>query len=1012
MSGLLPAYGAFDILFAAGGHSLRTDNSGFHWGDLNPIAEGGTVGMYGGTEPAPTRACVPLVQAELPKDIPIPDELLANTLPDWPTDTDGPHLGFALSERFANYALTQMYNSGAFCLGISADTLGDAVPLSTALLSVGLGANSLNELGRQKQPAPMAITLRPQQPPTLAIGGGTDIATDPLLHLNMKQVAFDFYVWSLDRYVRALTATMDLDVPANLIVTPEGLQPVIEKLGVANTTVTNADLIRENPAQIATMLEGFVGDMVGSLLGDALPPVDISTMLASTGLELQIPPTVEGKGSPGLRKLSKNNDAFLGLFATLAIASSDNMAAPSNGYAGGNSETSAQLSELRIDPAGLRLSSATADNGPRATLKLGSSLDDGSRQIEWQYKLDKGPWHPFTTERSIVVDDGWLRVQGRHVVHVRSRVVGEIYSLDPEPAEVVVWINDEGRAPPAQIDEDGPIGTSTQELRGRNISDGSGCQCLLNRPSEGGNQWAPWLLLGAIVPMLAARRRRIRRKRAQRTKDPRSTKKRLLTALSLIALSGLWAGCSCSSDVEQKPAPGCRGRGDCETLYPGLVGAYTSAAVTPDGKIWVAGYLEGNWEDQYAYGDLVVGTVDGDGVAWEAIDGVPSEPEVDIELYDPQGLRGGQTEPGEDVGLWTSIAIDSDGNPAVAYYDVTHRALRYAHLEGGRWAVNVVQEVEGSNIGRYAKLLFSNGKPIIAFQFTEPGQGGAMRSGVRVATASSAKTAGQQWTFEDVSVDEATPCRAYLCASGTACVAATGLCTEKKKDCAEDCGSDTCVAGADGSVCEPIYGNSKLDTYPEALGLYISAALRPDGSLGLAFYDRINGNLLVATKSGESWSTIIADGETDSVNNGDKGMAASLAIDAQDNFHLAYVDGLAETMSYQMVAGGTTLGTVQIVDDGMGNPDGQHLVGDDAHIIVAANGEVRISYQDATAGQLRSAVGAPAGTPNSWAIKTITQEGFAGAFSRQVEVGGALKIINWWRKASPAASGDVRLVTP
>ena len=287
-----------------------------------------------------------------------------------------------------------------------------------------------------------------------------------------------------------------------------------------------------------------------------------------------------------------------------------------------------------------------------------------------------------------------------------------------------------------------------------------------------------------------------------------------------------------------------------------------------------------------------------------------------------------------------------------------------------------------------------------------------MRSGVRLATGSSAKTAGQQWAIEDVIVGEATPCRAYLCASGTACVAASGLCADKKNDCAEDCGSDECVAGSEGSVCEPVYGSSKLDTYPEALGLYISAALRPDSSVGLAFYDRINGNLLVATKSGESWTTIIADGEVDGVSTGDKGMAASLAIDAQDNFHLAYVDGLAETLSYQMVAAGTTLGAVQIVDDGMGNADGQHLVGDDAHIIISASGEVRISYQDATAGQLRSAVGAPADTPNSWVVKTITQDGFAGAFSRQVEVGGALKILNWWRQASPYAIGDVRMVTP
>ena len=39
-----------------------------------------------------------------------------------------------------NYALAQMYNSGALCLGITADALGDAVPLTTALVGFGLVA--------------------------------------------------------------------------------------------------------------------------------------------------------------------------------------------------------------------------------------------------------------------------------------------------------------------------------------------------------------------------------------------------------------------------------------------------------------------------------------------------------------------------------------------------------------------------------------------------------------------------------------------------------------------------------------------------------------------------------------------------------------------------------------------------------------------------------------------------------------------------------------------------------
>ncbi|MBW2453924.1 MAG: hypothetical protein JRI68_05420 [Deltaproteobacteria bacterium] len=1072
--------GAFDFLFAAGGHSVRTDGSGHHWGDLNPIDQGATLGMYGGTEPTPTSGCVPLADIELPTGIPIPDELVGNTLSDWPTEIDGPHFGLALSERFLNYALAQMYNSGALCLGITADALGDAVPLTTALIGLGLGLPepkaSMDELGWQKKAVPLAIVLRPQQPPHIEVGNGTDLATDPLLRLTMPQVSFDFYVWSLDRYIRAFTATMDLDVPVNLEVTEEGLVPVIEDLGVENATVTNSALLRKDPALIAIALQDLLGGLVGSFLGDALPAVDVNGLLADLGMELQIPLS-DGGSSPGLRKLTKDSDDFLGLFATLAIAEPpDGQAAPTAAsYEGAPSVTTAELVTLHVDPAGLTPASRTRDNGPRATLRLGSTLDDGRQAIEWQYKIDTQPWHPFTRERHLVVDDDWLRVQGRHVVKVRSRVVGDVHSLDPEPAEVVVivdvdppWVGvsetADGRwavqvvdnvSGPDQVqvrlrlgwedgdeiewsewstwtpadglaavwpedaeiieveatDEDGNIGTVTQELiRGRGAADGSGCECTLAPEPTGSRGWLGWLLGGTLGLGLWARRRRPSpRPKARPPRHPSSTlagrgRKAAthgLAGLTLILLAGLPAGCSCEEDAEV--AAGCRGRGDCEVLTPGLIGAYSSAAVAPDGTVWVAGYLEANWdlEVNLPWGDLVVGRLDGDEVAWKAIDGVPAEPAVDPELYDPKGFRGGQIEAGDDVGLWTSIAIDGAGKPGVAYYDATHAGLKYAHADGG-WSTTVVQQpAELGDIGRYAKLLYVDGLPVIAYLFIEPGADGAIRSGVRVARGSSPSAGDAQWSLEDVAVNENSPCRAHLCPNNSECTAVEGLCAPESNDC-DDCGSgEECVSLPGGAQCAAVYTSAKNDTYPDALGLYVSAALRPDGGIGLAFYDRVHGNVMVASQGGGGWTTLVVDGELGGENTGDKGVGTSLAIDDGGNFHLAYVDGLTEALNYQMVAGGATPGAAEIVDDGLGNPDGHHIVGDDANILVTQGGEIRISYQDASSGQLRLAVGTPSGEGHDWARNVIDQAGFAGAFSQQIVIGGAVQILNWWRVAAP-----------
>ncbi|MBW2457180.1 MAG: WWE domain-containing protein, partial [Deltaproteobacteria bacterium] len=492
----LGASGALDFLFAAGGQSTRPDGSGHHYGDLNPIGQGATVAMMGAAEPTPVSACVPEFNAQVPGNIPIPDELLANTLSDWPSNLDGPHFGFALSERYLNYALAQLYNSGALCMGITADTLGDAVPLTTSLVGLGLGLpeprNSMEELGLQKRAAPLAIMLRPHSPPVIEIGEGTHPLTDPLLHLTLNEVSLDFYVWSLDRYIRVMTATMDLSVPINLDVSSEGLQPVIEEIGIANVTVDNAELLRQEPALIGTALQDLLGGLVGDFVGGALAPIDVNGLLSGLGLSLEIPPSGQGTPSPGLRKLTKDSDDFLGIFATLGIADPVNSV---NGAAQTRlppvrSETSATLVDVEVHPTSLRFDGTAFGPAPLATLRVGSSLDDGTQTIEWQYRLDRGPWHPFTSERYLKVDDSYLRLQGRHVVQVRSRVVGDPYSMDLEPAEVVVIIDDEAPRVAVIEDQAGRVTIAVNDT----VSGEARTQVRLRLGDWAGGEieWTPW----------------------------------------------------------------------------------------------------------------------------------------------------------------------------------------------------------------------------------------------------------------------------------------------------------------------------------------------------------------------------------------------------------------------------------------------------------------------------------------------------------------------------------------
>lgn len=1067
--------GGLDILFAVGGPGKRTDNMMYAWGDLNPVGAGATLGMYGGGEASPISGCVNPSQMALPAGIPIPAELLTNdppTLsdpkaPQWPMGLAGPHVGIALAERYANYALNSVYNSGTLCLGISTETVPQLSSGTLALL-----ANSLKDLGLQREAQQVALVVRPGKPPTATFGNGSDINADPVLRVKLDQASFDFYIWSTDRFIRFMTATFDLDVPVNLTVTPDGLLPVLDKIGVTNGKVTNSELLREDPAVIASALQGLLGSLAGQFLG-GIQPINLSSALSSLGLTLTIPETIDGQGSPGLRKLTSGTDNYLGIFATLGIAAPAPFAP---------NHTTFSVVNKQLDHAAFRIASATPENVPAVNIQMSSMHDNGANVVEYSYRVDQGAWKPFTRERMVTVRDEWLRLQGKHTISARSRVVGHPESMDEKPVTMDVVIDAEapvitigepvsakaaidvqdivsGGAEPrvryrldagawsdwtlaSQIksvdvgeaselaveaeDSEGNIATASQALiRGRAIPTGAGCGCTVVG-EESSQSHSAWLLaLGMVGAALRLARRRSDKPSEGAPSNPKvraataQSGRRALRALSSIAIVGVagWTTSGCGGDDETK-VNAYKCVEPCLTLEPGLVGAYTSVAAS--GKtIWVAGYAEANWADGYSWGDLAVGQWNGTKVGWSAVDGVPSDPPPDPLAFNKEGWRGGQTESGDDVGLWTSIAVDGSGSPAVAYYDRTHKALKFAQLRDKAWNIMTVETKAQSDIGRYAKLLFVSGKPTIAYLSIEPGKDNAVASKIRIATGTSATPGEADWTFEDAVVDNATPCRAQFCGLGTACVIETNKCEKKVDTCNPKCGSGTaCVDLGMGAACSDVRDSSKLDTYPDAVGDYVSLAVDSAGALGLAYYDRIRGDLVIASKAGGMWTSKVIDGQAaDGTDNGDKGIGTSLFIDEKGDWHISYVDGLSEGLRYAQVTKGMTVKLTTVVDDGlflngMKFTDGQHIVGDDSSIYVGSSGEIHITYQDATAGTLRHAVGTPTGDMVSWKVTAIKQDGFAGAFSRPFITDGKLMLANWWRKGGEAPVGDVAIVAP
>jgi len=88
----------------------------------------------------------------------------------------------------------------------------------------------------------------------------------------------------------------------------------------------------------------------------------------------------------------------------------------------------------------------------------------------------------------------------------------------------------------------------------------------------------------------------------------------------------------------------------------------------------------------------------------------------------------------------TSIQLDPDNLPAVAYYDNNAQGLAYAKFDGDGWTVTIVDD--DGDAGRYASLAFdNNGAPHISYFVFD---------GATTGTVRHAWLDGGEWIIEDV----------------------------------------------------------------------------------------------------------------------------------------------------------------------------------------------------------------------------------------------------------------------
>lgn len=883
-------------------------------------------------------------------------------------------------DQFGHHAVT----SGAMCLGV-----GTSLFKQLNVGTIGILVPSLADLQSDKGNDPLLLVTRPQRPLTFRIGDNT--AQSPALTIGIDHMEVDFYAFLYERYVRAFTLDLTMNVGVNLAFDqqpgmPAKITPSLVGISSQNVTVKvlNSDFVKETPAHLQMVLPS-VFDLITPLLGN-LPAIQVPTFAGFSLHNLQIQRVMTGQdeflalyaqlgAGLAMRSLAQQDR-----FAAAAVDKLDAELAPAQPHSTGTARL------VGVDtPSAERIRGAllAQPDGKLPSITFDVDRSDAlGRPLEWTWRFNDGMWHEYSQHSPLVISDAAFAWQGKFTIGLKSRVVGDYTTvseiidtpvvIDSVGPKIFVdkgaWHGDAYAVPvfdtvsetnvtvafgrpsdtaPAtgwfagsdasqtrwvlgELAEGGRVRVFAKDELGNTTSaliapfhgqaGSSGCACETGSAPGAGSL----ALFGLVGLGLFARRRH---RGAALAWLVRGAKHRAITTLALwagatVALS-LAPGCSCNKNNAQS----CETAKDCgpcpahqlpfcidhmclcsDDIPAGRIGPYSKVAVAPDGTVWVSAYAQ-------SYGDLVVAQAAGGRIpteAWEWVDGVPSGPVV----VPGSKIRGGISDNGPDVGMYTSLAITADGTPIVAYFDRDTASLKVAARWGGTWtsaAVDVGTGPMGAiHAGMYTSLSIrgDNGHAGVAY-LAHVTDGAGEHAEVRYAEAKTTQPMGPaDWDH-------------YV------------------------------VDTAPVPVADPAHPN--VYPLPEGLGLFITSARDPrDHSPVVAYYDRTAGELKVAkwnSTANQFGVPVVLDGGSGV----DDGWNPSIQIDAQGVVHAAYVDATSDQLRY-LTEGKPS----EIVDDGYrivgmsvdGYPKPEfHQVADAGLVLPGGVGPL-VVYQDATTQEL------------------------------------------------------------